>query len=218
MESFLDPLVRSVNFPRYVDQLNELRRREELRRLQFRQTHGDTIRGEFINGEVIEHMTSRDAHTTTVAHIARLLSLHAQIHRLGAVRQEMALTAFTRNDYAPDICFFGAAKAAALTAGTTIYPVPDLICEVISDSTERRDRGVKREDYACHGVDEYWIVDPEGRAIDQLLLRPDGAYADLASPRDGVIRSRALMGFTMPLAAAFDADANLTALREMVLR
>ena len=40
------------------------------------------------------------------------------------------------------------------------YPAPDFIAEILSPSTDERDRGIKFEDYAAHGVGEYWLLDP----------------------------------------------------------
>ena len=64
------------------------------------------------------------------------------------------LVGLTRNDFEPDIVFYGAEKAAALRPDQTTFPPPDLIVEVLSESTEARDRGIKMEDYAAHGVRE----------------------------------------------------------------
>jgi Uma2 family endonuclease len=52
---------------------------------------------------------------------------------------------------------------------------PDLAVEVISESTKRLDREVKLKQYALHGVNEYWLVDPEGNIVDGLRLR-EGEY------------------------------------------
>lgn len=48
--------------------------------------------------------------------------------------------------------------------------VPDWICEVSSPSTAVRDRTVKRDLYARHGVRHYWIVDPEARTLEAFEL------------------------------------------------
>jgi Uma2 family endonuclease len=44
-----------------------------------------------------------------------------------------------------------------------------LISEVLSDGIER-DRFVKRDLYAQNGIREYWIVDPEAKAIEIFSL------------------------------------------------
>jgi len=215
MEAILEPLIRSPKFLGYVDELNDLRRREAQARERFRQTLDEDIRAEFINGEVMVQMTARDFHTTTVYNLARLLGTFVQMHRLGELRSEQALTGFTRNDYAPDICFWTPEKAAAITAKTTVYPVPDFIAEVLSPSTESRDRGVKLEDFAAHGVSEYWIIDPETRTIEQYLLQ-NGQYSAPLRISEGAICSTAIAGFEMDVNAAFDPQANLVALQKIL--
>lgn len=47
---------------------------------------------------------------------------------------------------------------------------PDLIVEILSPSTAKRDRGRKMEIYAYYGVPEYWLVDIGNRLIEQYDL------------------------------------------------
>ena len=47
--------------------------------------------------------------------------------------------------------------------------------EVLSPSTGKRDKTVKKDVYAKHGVGEYWLVDPIGKSVELYLLE-DGAY------------------------------------------
>lgn len=77
---------------------------------------------------------------------------------------------------------------------------PDLVVEVLSPGTARRDLGVKREKYRATGVPEYWIVDPVHAAIEVLVLE-NGDYV-----RFGVfghtetLRSRVLPDLEIALA------------------
>ena len=52
-----------------------------------------------------------------------------------------------------------------------VYGAPDLIVEVLSPSTAKRDRGYKKDLYERSGVKEYWIVDPMNKAIETYLLK-----------------------------------------------
>lgn len=52
-----------------------------------------------------------------------------------------------------------------------VYGCPDLVVEVLSPSTEPRDRGLKKDAYENAGVREYWIVDPEKRTVEQYILQ-----------------------------------------------
>lgn len=55
-----------------------------------------------------------------------------------------------------------------------IEGAPTQVVEVLSPSTTLIDRSTKWQLYARHGVPFYWLVDPEGRAIEALVLGPDG--------------------------------------------
>lgn len=54
-----------------------------------------------------------------------------------------------------------------------VHGAPDLVVEVLSPTTARNDKTVKKAAYAQSGVREYWIVDPEGRSI-ETYLNQDG--------------------------------------------
>jgi Uma2 family endonuclease len=68
-----------------------------------------------------------------------------------------------------------------------IEGTPDLIVEILSPGTARRDLGPKREKYREAGVPEYWIVDPASSSIEVLALR-DGAYV-----RHGLFRKHEVL-------------------------
>ena len=53
---------------------------------------------------------------------------------------------------------------------------PDLIVEVFSPSTGKRDAHEKFLLYESSGVREYWLVYPENKAVNVFLLQPDGKY------------------------------------------
>ena len=56
-----------------------------------------------------------------------------------------------------------------------IEGVPDLIVEILSPSTARKDRMVKLFTYEKYGVKELWLVDPRGKSVEVYLLR-DGKF------------------------------------------
>jgi Uma2 family endonuclease len=83
------------------------------------------------------------------------------------------------------------------------------------DSTQANDRGVKFDDYAAHGVREYWLIDPENRVVEQYDLTED-AYVLRLKLNAGLLQSRVIEGFEIPLAAIFDEGENLAALRAVL--
>jgi len=57
-----------------------------------------------------------------------------------------------------------------------IHGAPDLIVEVLSPNTAKRDKGYKKDLYEKCGVKEYWIADPENRLIEVYLPDKNGKY------------------------------------------
>ncbi len=53
---------------------------------------------------------------------------------------------------------------------------PDWIIEIISPSTEFRDKTVKAFLYQKHGVKSYWLIDPTKESVATLQLMPDGRF------------------------------------------
>ena len=50
--------------------------------------------------------------------------------------------------------------------GDRVTGIPDLVVEILSPSTSRRDRHKKSEIYARFGAREYWLVDPKDRSVE----------------------------------------------------
>jgi Uma2 family endonuclease len=82
----------------------------------------------------------------------------------------------------------------------------DLALEVVSEEKAERDLADKRCDYAEGRVPEYWIVNPLTETITVLRLRAD-AYEEAGIYRRGELATSALLaGFSVAVAAVFDAD------------
>ena len=204
-ERELEPLLASPQLPRLVRRLEEILAEEAERRRAFYERITEGEKAEFINGQVIYHSPVRLRHNACSGRLYRLLSTYVAIHDLGYVGYEKLLISLTRNDYEPDICFFGRAKAADFRPDQMHFPAPDFVVEVVSASTEAVDRGIKRVDYALHGVGEYWIVDPDGESLEQYLLDETGeAYRLALKATTGEVQSRVIAGFGIPVRAIFD--------------
>ena len=215
MESAVQELLNSPKLALHVRRLGDVLAREHEARERFYNEIDEDQKAEFINGAVIVHSPAKKRHADAIALLLRLLHPYVQINRLGFVGQEKILVTLTRNDYEPDVCFFSAEKAASFTPDQMKFPVPDLAVEVLSPSTAERDRGVKFEDYAAHGVMEYWILDPEAETVEQYVL--DGErYALRMKSGSGELASVAVEGFAVPVRALFDEDENLRVLRQLL--
>jgi Uma2 family endonuclease len=83
----------------------------------------------------------------------------------------------------PDLAAWRRERLPQLPDTAWIDVAPDWICEVLSPSTERYDRGDKRMIYADAGVDHVWHVDPVLRMLEVFELR-DGKWLLLDVFRD----------------------------------
>lgn len=207
----LDALIDSPRLPFVLDELNATLRDEMRRRGEFLDDLREEEKSEFINGEKIVQSPSRLSHTRAVGNLLTLLTIHCRRTGAGLVLSEKCLISLSRNDYEPDICFWRAAKATSFTNDQMRFPAPDLVVEVLSPSTEVRDRGVKFEDYAAHGIAEYWIVDPDAGTVEVFELR-EGRYELALKIGDGPVKSRVLEGLVLPARAIFDDEAHAQAL------
>jgi Uma2 family endonuclease len=81
----------------------------------------------------------------------------------------------------------------------------DLALEVVREEKPQRDLVEKRGDYAEGRVPEYWIVNPQTETITVLHLRGD-AFEEAGTYRRGESAASVLLaGFSVAVAAVFDA-------------
>lgn len=64
---------------------------------------------------------------------------------------------------------------AKLANGRYVDGAPDLVVEILSPATAKKDRLTKRLAYQAAGVPEYLIIDPAADTLEQFLLT-DGIY------------------------------------------
>lgn len=104
----------------------------------------------------------------------------------------------------PDLLFVSAARAAIITEQDIQGP-PDLVVEILSNSTRKTDEVVKRKLYERYGVREYWIVDPELKTVKIYRLTDQGYVraAEFAREANETLSTPLLPGFQAPLAELF---------------
>jgi Uma2 family endonuclease len=215
MPDTLQSLLARPDLPRLARAINETLQRERVHRERFRRELTPSVKAEFIGGEIVRHSPAKAKHLRATQNLVGLLRAFVQRHSLGEVFSEKALICLTRNDYEPDVVFFGKAKADGFNADQMEFPAPDFIAEILSESTEQRDRGVKFDDYADHGVAEYWIIDCDEASIEQYSLR-DEVYQLAQKLKQGEIDSLVIPGFRIPIAAIFDDQQFHAALTELL--
>lgn len=123
---------------------------------------------ELIDGKVVAMSPSPAVnHNYTAENILSIFRTHLRGKQCRPFGDRYDLHLSDAEQYIPDfmiVCDRSKIKP------TGIYGAPDLVCEVLSPSTEKYDRGHKKDIYEKFGVKEYWLVDTVRRSIEQYLL------------------------------------------------
>lgn len=70
----------------------------------------------------------------------------------------------------PDLVLLHRSRIGLVTQRGIEGP-PDVVAEILSPHSAKRDRSVKRRAYAKYGIPEYWIVDIGNESLEQYVLR-----------------------------------------------
>lgn len=127
----------------------------------------DGLRHELLDGEYVVSPTPRLLHQRAVQCLyRRLLTIVGDRDdvELFGVPGDLQLNA--RTVVEPDV-FILPSNPASRLQNWADAPIPLLVAEVLSRSTASRDRGKKRRIYLKSGVEEYWIVDLDARAVER---------------------------------------------------
>ena len=168
----------------------------------------DQLRHELIDGEHFVSPSPATAHQEISKRLFLALNAHVERHRLGEVLYapfDVKLSAWTV--LVPDLVFFTTARFADVVNEKHATAAPDLVVEILSPGTRRRDLGRKRAVYDRDGAREYWIVDPEARSI-TVLRRPrsDAGLTDVtvhALASGGILESPLFPGLKVRLRDVF---------------
>lgn len=158
----------------------------------YRRTSDDE-RFELLDGELIEVPAPRVDHQRIVLELATLLHTFVEERRLGVVLPAPCDVVLSDTDVVQPDLLFVAAERAHIIVPENVRGAPDLVVEVLSPSSAKRDRTQKRALYAKHAVREYWQVDPGAGTV--TVLRLAGADFEI----DGVYgRGRTVTSPSLP--------------------
>jgi Uma2 family endonuclease len=168
----------------------------------------DGLRHELLDGEHVVSPSPGTSHQLISRRVFVALNAHVEREGLGEVLfapYDIKLSMFTV--LVPDLVFFSAERFARVVNEKHATAAPDLVVEILSPGTRRRDKGRKRAIYEREGVCEYWIVDPASTEV-TTLQRQDGedgftVVTTLAQRRGDVLASSLFPGLAIPLARIF---------------
>ena len=153
-------------------------------------------RYELLDGDLVVAPSPRIYHQDISLNLEHLLWTFIKEGSLGRVYHAPIDVVLSDTDVVqPDILFVSNEGMDIITEDN-VRGGPDLVIEILSPSTAERDRTFKRSLYARHGVREYWLVDPEAKSVEVLVLGEGhfeivatyGQDEELTSPMLGGLR------------------------------
>jgi len=164
-------------------------------------TPDDGQRYEVIDGRLIVTPAPATVHQKLSLRLTLLIGNFVTQHRLGQVFVAPCDVMLSEHAIVqPDLIFVDQARLD-IVGPKYVEGVPDLVVEILSPRTRRRDAGSKRDLYARFGVPEYWRADPDGRSLVAEVLR-EGRYEPLLRD-DGIVRSSVLPGLEVDVSVLF---------------
>ena len=127
----------------------------------------DGNRYELVDGELLVTPAPRAVHQIALRALFRRLDLFVTRHRLGTTLFAPADLDLRQGHVVQPDLFVVPEVAIRNLLDWRNYGVPSFIAEILSPSTGRGDRKVKRPAYQRAGVGEYWIVDPDSRTVER---------------------------------------------------
>jgi Uma2 family endonuclease len=131
-----------------------------------------------------------------------------EAHPIGQVFFAPFDVVFSRFDVVePDLLYMSNERAAEVLTEANVQGTPELVIEIGSPRTRKRDETIKRRLYERAGVSEYWVVDPE---LDVVRVYRRGANGferpvELRDDTNDVLTTPLLPGLQMPLSRVFHA-------------
>jgi Uma2 family endonuclease len=144
-------------------------------------------------------------HLAQVNALRRMLSAYdlanpGRIHTVASGGECKLLLADLQSERHPDLAIY----MTAPPDGDEIWStwIPEIVIEVVSPGSERRDYDDKPDEYLAFGVTEYWIVDAATEEV-LALRRSGGRWARNVLKSDAKYETRLLRGFELDVAAVF---------------
>ena len=157
-------------------------------------------RYELLDGELIMVAAPNIKHESVRSLLGHHLGNFIIDHGLGKLFYAPCDVVLSESDVVqPDLLFVSREREHLLSGGQNVQGAPDLVVEILSPGTARRDRGDKRALYGKHGVIEYWLVDPMAETVSIHRQRAGVLVLSRTFGREQTLRSRLLAGLELRL-------------------
>jgi Uma2 family endonuclease len=166
----------------------------------------DGRRHELIDGEHFVTPSPNRKHQAIVGNLHGLIWSYLRQNPIGRVFGSPFDVVFSNLDVVePDLLYISNSGPVDRLTAKNVQGAPDLVVEVGSPGTRRRDITLKLELYERYGVQEYWVVDPDLDVV-TVHLRSEGRLVhahDLSLANGDSLTTPLLPSLTLPLSEVF---------------
>jgi len=135
----------------------------------------DGKRHELIDGEHYVTPSPNQRHQRILGKLYLVIGNYLEAHPIGDVFFAPFDVVISHHDIVePDLLYLSRERAAQVLVPEHVRGVPNLVVEIASKGTRKRDETIKRALYERSGVSEYWIVDPKSEVVRVYRNGPDG--------------------------------------------
>jgi len=164
----------------------------------------DGKRHELIDGEHFVTPAPNLLHQLILGNLHYMIRHHLETHPVGRVFMAPLDVVFSKFDVVePDLLYVSKERQRHLEE-KWVSGAPDLVVEIASPSTRKRDATIKRRLYERWGVSEYWIVDPKLNVIYRCNASVFERPVELSLEAGEVLTTPLLPGLKVPLERVFD--------------
>ena len=160
---------------------------------------------ELLNGLLVRKSSPTIQHQRIVRKITRAIENFLEEQPVGEVFfAPLDVVLNEDNSTQPDVLFISEHKKSILSEEEqVVIGVPDILIEILSPGSIKRDKIDKRAIYEKAGVPEFWIVDPFSQTIEILQLVKNKYDLFDFEEAKGTIKSAVLEGFELDLEKVF---------------
>ncbi|MEO5359521.1 MAG: Uma2 family endonuclease [Nitrospirota bacterium] len=160
---------------------------------------------EIINGEEVVTPSPSWIHQEISANLFRKIDAHVEQKGLGRVYYSPLDVIFEdgTNRLQPDLLFICKKnRPAVITDWVRI--TPDMVCEIVSPGSYDRDVSAKKAIYEKYGVSEYWVVLPDFRAVEVLIINNAKYVRHSYAELEGIVTSKVIEGLQVNIKDIFE--------------
>jgi Uma2 family endonuclease len=149
---------------------------------------------EWVDGDIIMTSPASIQHQRIYSFLEKILSHYVALHNLGEVILPPFHIKLESSGREPDIMFVSTEHIDRIK-NTYLEGSADMVVEIVSPESMRRDRADKFFEYESAGINEYWLIDPIRKQAEFYRLGTDKFYHLISPDSEDIYHSEIIKGF-----------------------